>query len=203
MPSSVCGMPPTALQEVSRFSSPSGRPRMSKASPRKPRAAFLQVLRLEPQNAEAQFGLGTLTLARKEYDAAITTLEPLTLSETPLDRAAFNLAQAYMATDRKEEALDVLESLATRFPEHPKVQFTLALVFELLGNASKAEEAYRREIQVRSDFVPAYLNLAALLEKEGRSEEAVEQLRLALAQSTEASQAENIRAAIAAMEEGD
>jgi tetratricopeptide (TPR) repeat protein len=66
-----------------------------------------------------------------------------------------------------------------------------------------AEEAYRREIQVRSDFVPAYLNLAALLEKEGRSEEAVEQLRLALAHSTEASQAENIRAAIAAMEESD
>ncbi len=108
-----------------------------------------------------------------------------------------------MATDRKEEALDVLESLATRSPEHPKVQFTLALVFELLGEASKAEEAYRKEIQVRSDFVPAYLNLAALLEKEGRSEEAVEQLRLALAHSTEASQAENIRAAIAAMEESD
>ncbi|MEE9180776.1 MAG: tetratricopeptide repeat protein, partial [Vicinamibacteria bacterium] len=62
---------------------------------------------------------------------------------------------------------------------------------------------YRREIQVRPDFVPAYLNLAALLEKEGRSEEAVEQLRLALAHSSEASQAENIRAAIAAMEESD
>ncbi len=171
--------------------------------PEEAEAAFLQVLGLEPQNAEARFGLGTLMLAKKEYDAAITTLEALTLSETPLDGASFNLAQAYMATDRKEEALDVLESLATRSPEHPKVQFTLALVFELLGNASKAEEAYGREIQVRSDFVPAYLNLAALLEKEGRSEEAVEQLRLALAHSTEASQAENIRAAIAAMEESD
>ncbi len=41
---------------------------------------------LEPQNAEARFGLGTLMLAKKEYDAAITTLEALTLSETPLDR---------------------------------------------------------------------------------------------------------------------
>jgi tetratricopeptide (TPR) repeat protein len=171
--------------------------------PEEAEAAFREVLTLEPQNVEAQFGLGTLMLARKEYDRAITTLEPLTLTETPHDAAAFNLAQAYMAKDRKEEAQDVLDALANRSPEHPKVQFTLALVFEVLGDVGQAEAAYRREIQVRPGFVPAYLNLAALLEKEGRSEEAVEQLRLALAQSSEASQAEKIRAAITAMEESE
>ncbi len=166
-------------------------------------AAFRQASALEAQNAEAQFGLGTLMLAKKEYDAAIMVLEPLTLRETPHDRAAFNLAQAFMAQDRKKDARDVLESLATRSPEHPKVQFTLALVFEVLGDAGLAEESYRREIQFRPGFVPAYLNLAALLEQEGRSEEAVEQLRLALAQSSEAAQAEEIQAAIAAMEESE
>ena len=166
-------------------------------------AAFQQALALEPQNAEALFGFGTLMLAKKQYDAAITTLEPLTRTETPHDPAAFNLAQAYMAKDRKEEALGVLEALATRSPEHPKVQFTLALVFEIRGEVDLAEAAYRREIQGRPDFVPAYLNLAALLEKEGRSEEAVEQLRLALVQSSEASQAEKIQAAITAMEESE
>ena len=166
-------------------------------------AAFQKALALEPQNAEALFGFGTLMLAKKQYDAAITTLEPLTRTETPHDPAAFNLAQAYMAKDRKEEALGVLEALATRSPEHPKVQFTLALVFEIRGEVGLAEAAYRREIQVQPDFVPAYLNLAALLEKEGRSEEAVEQLRLALVQSSEASQAEKIQAAITAMEESE
>ena len=171
--------------------------------PEEAEAAFRQAVAIEPQNAEAQFGLGTLYLARKEYDLAITTLESLAMAETGHDGAAFNLAQAYVARDRKEDALEVLEALAARSPEHPKVQFTRALLFEVLGDANRAERAYRGEIEIRPDYVPAYLNLAALLEKEGRSEEALEQLRVALSQSSEGPQADQIQAAIEAMEESD
>jgi tetratricopeptide (TPR) repeat protein len=163
--------------------------------------AFKDALELRPQDVDAQYNLGTVLLVKEDYQGAIEVLEPLVRGDELHDGACFNLAQAYLATEKKEGAASILEALAERSPHHPKVHFTLGLVFEQMGDAARAEQAYREEITVRPAFVSAYLNLAALLESQKRRDEALEQLKLALAQSSEEGQAEQIQAAITAIEE--
>ncbi len=49
------------------------------------------------------------------------------------------------------------------------------------GRTARAEDAYRTAIRLRPDFVPARVNLANLLNAQGRNREAETQLRAALA----------------------
>ena len=170
---------------------------------------FQTVLNHEPDHPDANLAVAKFLQAQGKRADAFERLRHAAHGAPESVQLQLALGAAAYEQGFLEEAeaafrqASALESLATRSPEHPKVQFTVALVFEVLGDAGLAEESYRREIQFRPGFVPAYLNLAALLEQEGRSEEAVEQLRLALAQSSEAAQAEEIQAAIAAMEESE
>lgn len=166
-------------------------------------SAFELALGLNPGDRNARFNLGTVLLARKEYVKAIEALEPLVAAVEPGELyggAAFNLAQAYRGAGRTAEARRTLEALAQRSPERPHLQFTLGILREETGDLEGAEKAYRREIGLRPDALPAYLNLAALLEKRGRKQEALEQLKLALDHAPEGPQAEKIRGAVAALE---
>jgi tetratricopeptide (TPR) repeat protein len=74
------------------------------------------------------------------------------------------------------------------------------LLLEELEDETGAEEAYRKEVELWPGFVPAYLNLAVLLEKGNRYGEALDILRRALDQEPEAMQAEQIQSAVDALE---
>ena len=81
--------------------------------------------------------------------------------------------------------------------------FSLALVSEALRDVVAAETAYREAIRKRPEFVPAFLNLAALLEKIDRSDEARSTLEAALELPMDAEQARAIREAIQSLVNAD
>ena len=96
----------------------------------------------------------------------------------------------------------VLETLLERNESYEGASFSLALIAEALGDDIAAEAAYRDTIRKRSAFVPAYLNLAALLERLDRAEDALEILRSVLELDLDEEQSRTIEDAIAALKPG-
>jgi tetratricopeptide (TPR) repeat protein len=146
--------------------------------------AFRQALGIAPESPEIAFSLGTVLISRQAFAEAIRLLEPLESADSPFDGASYNLAQAYRSVGRDEDAARALENLLQRSPEYPEANFVLGIVRESLGDSTGAEEAYRKEIALAPLFIPAYVNLAVLLENDVRAEEALEVLETALRHCT-------------------
>jgi tetratricopeptide (TPR) repeat protein len=165
--------------------------------------AFRQAMAIAPESPEIAFSLGTVLISRQAYEEAIKLLEPLESADSPYDGASYNLAQAYRSAGRDEDAARALENLLRRSPEYPEANFVLGIIRESLGDSAGAEEAYRKEIELAPLFIPAYVNLAVLLENDARAGEALEVLEAALRNCTPEDEAlrGQIEVAIAAMKE--
>lgn len=158
--------------------------------------AFSRALAVRPGDAGASFDLGTALLAQQRFSEAI---DRLVAAAPESDDAAFNLAQAYLGDGREAEARATLEGLVERRPDYPRARFALALVFERAGEGEAAERLYRACLEANETTGPAALNLAALLEREGRESEAVEVLREHL-DRVDPEQRRSLRKALALLE---
>ncbi len=118
----------------------------------------------------------------------------------PHDEASFNLALALQYTEDHAEAREVLENLLERNRDFEGASFSLAIVSEAMGDVVAAETAYREAIRKRPQFVPAFLNLAALLDRLDRPDEARSTLEAALELPMDEEQAQAIREAIQSLE---
>lgn len=164
-------------------------------------AAFERASRLQPDNDDARFNLGTVLVANGAYGRAIEVLEPMTQRPNPHEGALFNLAQALRGAGRIAQAVGVLETLALRSPGRADLHFTLGLVKEELGDDEGAEAAYRRQIELFPEAVPAYLNLAVLLQKKGETKVSLALLREAQRRAeSDPDESARIASAIAAIE---
>ncbi len=94
----------------------------------------------------------------------------------------YQLAIADMCLQRFSDAISELESLQSESPRSAKVQFLWGGAYELEGDFTKAETAYRRAIQQAPQDSSHYRLLGSLLQKQGptRIAEATQLLRKAL-----------------------
>jgi len=82
--------------------------------------AFLDVVRLDPQNVEAYEYLGKLYLQKKEYDHAIETLEFAKQLDPTADRIFCDLGAVYEACGNQEKQYECVKQCVTLAPNNPK-----------------------------------------------------------------------------------
>ncbi|MEE2674529.1 MAG: HEAT repeat domain-containing protein [Myxococcota bacterium] len=92
-----------------------------------------------------------------------------TESIAPQDRDAF------------EEALDEFRDGQLALADTPEAHLNLGVLHARRGRHAASEEAFRVGLRLQPDFVPARVNLANLLNARGRNDEAVAELRAAIA----------------------
>ena len=68
---------------------------------------FRQVLEIDAEDTLANFGLGTLSVEREEYDKAIEHLEAVIRADAKYSAAYLPLGQAYLGAKRKDDALKI------------------------------------------------------------------------------------------------
>lgn len=158
-------------------------------------AAFAFALEARPGDPMARYNLGTVRLAEQRYSEAIELFDAL---EEP--RARFHLGEAYRASGAFEEATKVLSALiAQDGDDNVEARLSLALSFEGLGDTDAAERAYREILAAHPDEPRALLNLAVLVESDGRASEALPLLERALAVVTDETAREQIEQALASL----
>ena len=114
-------------------------------------------------------------------DAGDLDLTPTMAAVEKLGQMAKKATSDAKAQEYRDRADKLLSSLADRARDDAQLSFTLGTAYLQAGDATKAEGFLRRATEMKSNDVEAKLELAKALSKLDRSEDAIEQLKAALA----------------------
>jgi tetratricopeptide (TPR) repeat protein len=117
--------------------------------------------------------LGRLYLNDNQYDKAIALLVPFVTEQPDQVEAVALLAEAYQATDRDADAIQLLE---TSVVDSPELYSTLGEVYQDQGRWSDAAKAYEGAVQERPQFLPLRTEWATALLNSGDAQRAREVL---------------------------
>ncbi len=133
-----------------------------------------------PDAASWHFDLGRFHEVRGQLEEASAQYEA-SVAAVPGATAFDRLARSYFVSGKYEQALGTYLRALGAFPDNPDLQFNLGVAEASMGHLDQAERAFRRVLELDPGRQDALENLAALLHRTGRDEEALETERLARA----------------------
>jgi len=143
-------------------------------------ASAQQALHLNAQLALVHVALGRVFTLKAEHDKAFTAFaQALTLEPTSVF-AWRGKVSALRSTQRYDEAIQLAQQGLKKFPQERFFADELGAVYLLKNNYPKAEESYSLSIQLQPDAVLAYAGLYVALERQNRSDEAMQALQQGL-----------------------
>ncbi len=122
--------------------------------------------------------LGHTYLEQKKYQLAVPQFKEAIERDPDSEEARYGLAKAYHGLERYEESAESLEELVkvNKKYDYGNAIFGLAECYRLAGKEDKAIETYKEVIN-SFHFFKAYYHYANLLDKRGKKEEAISQMK--------------------------
>ena len=141
-----------------------------------------RAVQLDPDSSEYALAFDRVLLVRKQYQVALPFLKSVEPKFGKLPDFQFALAVAYFGANQFQDAANILENLVLSNPRRQdRVYFLLGDSYFNLGTYDRAEQAYRKAIEINPKDSNYYWALATLMRKEGpdKLDEAIVQLKLA------------------------
>lgn len=132
----------------------------------------------------AAAGLEGVAPERSTPALARLVSDPLRAVRVEAARVLAGLAEPALSGPQREHfgaALDEYRDGQAALSDTPEAHLNLGVLHARRGRAAAAERSFRTAIELQPDFVPARVNLANLLNGRGSNDEAVAELRRALA----------------------
>ena len=139
-----------------------------------------QAAGLDPADADIQNRLGEALQRIGALDAAVDAYRAALRARPAFRKAANNLVLALVAGGRGPEATQLARGLAAGAPHDPESHFTLGLA-QSEQDVDEAIRSFRRTIALAPDHALARYNLALVLKRMDRPDEAADELRRAIA----------------------
>ena len=131
------------------------------------------IIRNEPDNADALHVLGLIYFRRADPDTALSYISKA-LEINPLFADALNdIGVILQEMGRLDEAIDNYQKALRIRPDLIKTSYSLANAFQAKGDIDGALAGYRRVIQLDPNFPAAYYNLGLILQTKGELDEAI------------------------------
>jgi tetratricopeptide (TPR) repeat protein len=141
---------------------------------------------LKPGDASYHYDLGYVLYQQKKYDPSVPVLKRAVELDGENLMARFLLGRTYVSSHRSlrignfsELALEQLAYIARKDPRFPTVHFHIAQIHSNNGFFEKALQELKTELQYHPTNAQARTALGELLLKQGQTQAALEQLRLA------------------------
>ena len=139
----------------------------------KAQECFQQALVLDARSVGALVGLGRLALLKQAGDDARALLDRA-LAVHPNHAEALAVKGIYwMQINEMERAIEVLEQAKVADPGLQMIFFNLGRSYQRMGNFPRAEENFRKAIEMNPDHFEAYSELGSLQAQTGRLEEGI------------------------------
>ena len=137
---------------------------------------------LELPSAESGIAcdLGTMLLARKAWDEAITAFRRELVGQPDHSDSLYNLAWSLRQVGCANEAVVYLRKLVSAHPRHSRGWFNLGNLLMDQGEHEQAVAAYRSVLTLAPNDVAVLVNLGEVLRRLERNDEAVAVFRRAL-----------------------
>ena len=165
---------PRAYHQIGRASIALGKPDQAVA-------AFREMLRMWPWEADAHGGLADALLQQEKYDEAIAEYREY-VRLAPNDASGhFNLGLALVSADRETEAIDAFKRAVALRPGDAVMRETLALALVATRKLDEAVEQYRAALSIEPARVSSHNGLANVLAEQGKIAEAAAEFQKTLA----------------------
>ncbi|MBY0469746.1 tetratricopeptide repeat protein [bacterium] len=126
-----------------------------------------------PDQSWASIALAKLYLSFNLPEQAYDKIKKIRTSEETDPEVAVLKAITFYQQKKYKESAEILLGAEKRYPENPVISFNLALTLESAGANEEAEARYRKIVN-HAEFGPkASVNLALLMEKTGKVNEAI------------------------------
>ena len=145
--------------------------------------AFQEVLRLNPQNAEAHCELGAAYRLKEKYDDSLEAyLRALKLPASPQTHGVAHvcLTRLYHSQGKFADAEKHGQHAVTMLPKNAESFFRLADTYVQRGKLDLAEQAYQQALTLDANLAAVYQGLGKVAFLQNRLEEAVQHYQKAL-----------------------
>ena len=132
-----------------------------------------EIIKLDAQNAEAYFMLGTTLKAMGEKQRAINSFQTATELDSKLIDAWISMGNLYSEMGDKT-ALTVFRNAVTIDPKNPAALHALAYYLQNHGAEDEAISIYRKIHLIDPAYTAAYLNCGILLMEKDSTDKALE-----------------------------
>ena len=133
---------------------------------------YKRAYKMQPQNTNIIFALGSLYQKLKQYDEARNMYKILFALE-PDNYKAINNYIALIAESSPDQAIQQLHEIESNNPSYSPIQAQLGMIFAKLGDYEQAETHLRKAITLSPEVTSYRYNLAVLYDKAGAYEAAI------------------------------
>jgi protein O-GlcNAc transferase len=134
---------------------------------------YLQILKIDPQHADALHFLGVLAHQIGRNELAVDLIGRAIAQNGSVPAFHNNLGNALKAQGKLQAAAAAYAGALVHKSNHVGALFNLGLVLQMQGKLEEAAASYRRALNFKPDYAEALGNLGNTLQAQGKLEEAV------------------------------
>ena len=114
-----------------------------------------EAIQLDPHFDQAILLLAELKIRKGIPAAAVDLLAPLTKERPQIAQAHYLLASAYLAQQKRDQALAVYRQMTELFPKDPQPPFLMGRYCLAQGQQPDARKAFEKSVEISPDYLPA------------------------------------------------
>ncbi|MFQ5953697.1 MAG: tetratricopeptide repeat protein [Kiloniellales bacterium] len=135
-------------------------------------ALYRQVLKVQPQNADALHLLGVIAMRAGRPDSAVDLIRRAIATNAHNPAYVVSLANALRRLGRHQDVIAVCRDALDAFPNAAQIHYKLGSALRLGGEPEEAAAALGRAIEVQPNLFEAHWELGDVLKELGRFDEA-------------------------------
>ena len=121
-----------------------------------------EAIALDARFDQAILLLADLKIRKGIPAAAVDLLAPLVKERPQIAQAHYLLASAYLALQKRNDALAVYRQMTELFPTDPQPPFLVGSILSAQGQQAEARKAFERSIEISPDYLPPIERLVDL-----------------------------------------
>ena len=129
---------------------------------------YQHALGIEPDNADAYYGLGLVFVALKRYDEAERHLEKSVELDPHFAQAYYQLGLLYVNQNKIDAAIEQFEAILKMYPNDAEMHCNLGVLLVRQERIDAAIEEFGIALRLNPDFVRARQQLEAAQALKGR-----------------------------------
>ena len=136
---------------------------------------YTAILKAQPKHPDANHNMGVLAVGVGKAQEALPFFKTALEANPSIAQYWFSYIDALIKLDQMDnvKAVAVTEAMLELEPLDEKIFATIALCNQQLKKYDQAEDFYEKALDIKPDYIDAWMNLGSIFKKQGKLEKAI------------------------------